>query len=63
MPWSPSDASKFKKNLSSSQKDQWASVANNVLARKGSEAQAIKTANTVSKSAIKRRMSRRRDNG
>lgn len=33
MPWSPSDADRFKSGLSQSQKEQWAEVANDALRR------------------------------
>ena len=52
MPWKPSQASsKTKKAKSPKAKRQWAHVADQVLAKTGDEARAIRTANGV----IKRR--------
>lgn len=52
MPWKPSDASKkTKKAKSPKAKRQWAHVADQVLAKTGDEARAIREANAV----IKRR--------
>lgn len=52
MPWTMADAiRKTKKATSSSAKKQWAAVANNVLAKTGDDALAVKSAN----SAIKHR--------
>lgn len=47
MPWTASDASKHKKGLSGAQAEQWAAVANDVLAKTGDEGQAIRAANGV----------------
>jgi hypothetical protein len=48
VPWTTSDAShKTKKAKSAKSKRQWRDVANSVLARTGSDKQAIRTANGV----------------
>jgi len=48
MPWTPKDAERFtNKAKSDRKKRQWQHVANNVLARGGSEEEAIKQANEV----------------
>jgi uncharacterized protein YdaT len=50
MPWTAKDASrKTKKAKSPKAKRQWKDVANNVLAKTGDEARAIRTANGVVK--------------
>lgn len=56
MPWSPQQAERFKKGLSSKQKNKWSHVANSALQRGNSKASAVKQANAVSKGAIERRM-------
>lgn len=50
MPWKPSDASKKNKKANTpAEKKQWAAVANKVLKSTGSDAKAIRTANSVIK--------------
>lgn len=51
MPWDPSDAKKKTKKANTPAKQkQWAKVANNVLNSTGSDAKAIKVANSSIKS-------------
>ena len=59
MPWSPKDADKFKKGLSHGSKIKWAKTANSVLKKTGNEGQAIKIANSVTRTAILRRMKKK----
>lgn len=48
MPWTPKDALKHTKKANTpALQDQWAAVANNVLARTGDEAKAIRQANAT----------------
>lgn len=50
MPWSPGDAPRFKKNLSSPDAQRrWSDIANAILKETGSESKAIRIANTRSK--------------
>lgn len=60
MPWSASEASKFKKGLSRPQKEEWSKVANAVLKRPGyDESSAIRIASSkVKPAAVKRRLKR-----
>lgn len=56
MPWTARDAVRHtKKARGAKQKRQWAAVANSVLKRTGSEARAVRSANSV----IKKRKTRR----
>lgn len=59
MPWSPQDASKHKKGLTDKQKRKWAKVANSQKARGEDDATAIKSANSVTKGAIDRRLKKK----
>ena len=56
MPWSSGDAERFKKGLSRSGKSRWAEIANAVLARTGSDSQAIREANGATRASIERRL-------
>lgn len=48
MPWNPGDSARHtKKAKSAKQQAKWAAVANDVLARTGDEAHAIRAANAV----------------
>jgi hypothetical protein len=48
MPWAPKDAKRHTKKANSPKKQrQWAHISDDVLARGGSEASAIKQANAV----------------
>jgi hypothetical protein len=48
MPWSPKSATKFTRKADTPEKQrQWSEIANDVLERTGSEAQAIKAANAA----------------
>lgn len=58
MPWSPGDASRFKKDIAEGSKDKWAAVANNVLQQTGDEGKAIRTANGVTRAALHRKIKR-----
>jgi len=50
MPFSANDATRFKKNLSSSEaQSRWASIANSVLSSTGDEGKAIRIANSKSR--------------
>lgn len=47
MPWTVADVERHNKGLSDKKKRQWVAVANDVLERTGSDAQAIKAANAA----------------
>lgn len=53
MPWSSSDSSKHKKGLSSVQKKAWAEIADKVRSSGGSDAKAIRIANSKAPRAKK----------
>jgi hypothetical protein len=50
MPWQPSDAGKFNKGVQSKrQREVWAGIANETLAKTGDEGRAIRAANSAMK--------------
>jgi hypothetical protein len=56
VPWSPDDATRFKKDISPGSKDRWAAIANKVLQQSGDEGKAIRIANGSVRSALARRL-------
>lgn len=66
MPFSPGDALRHKKNLSSSgAQERWASIANSILKETGDEGKAIRIANSksqgsspISRDTVSRRLNR-----
>jgi uncharacterized protein YdaT len=60
MPWTAADATRHdKKAKSPKRKHQWASVANSILKRTGSDSRAIRGANSVVKKAQSKRNRKR----
>ena len=60
MPWTAADAIRHdKKATSPKKKRQWASVANSILKRTGSDSRAIRGANSVVKKAQSKRNRKR----
>lgn len=62
MPWTATDAKKFKRDISPQQQDRWAAIANRVLSKTGDEGKAVKSANAATKSAIARRLQKKNSN-
>lgn len=60
IPWSPEQASRFKKDLGPKGKKRWAEIANSVLKRGGSEASAIRQASGATRGSIQRRLNKNR---
>lgn len=61
MPWTPEQARKHNKGLSNQSAEKWSRIANSVLSRTGSDAQAIRVANGAvkpSSKAIQQRLAR-----
>lgn len=60
MPWTPGESARFtKKAKSPKRKRQWASVANSILKRTGSDSRAIRGANSVVKKSQSKRNRKR----